>query len=158
MRKEANLLVISLIFLIASSGCQTMAGFATDEKEAAIVTRITDGDTITIEGGARVRLLGINSPEKGERFYSEGKKFVEQQLLYKQIELERDVIDKDRYGRILRYVWLDGALVNAQIVRQGLAIAQVYEPNRKYSEEITEAERMAIDEKQGIWADAITSD
>jgi len=149
MQKEAILLVVLLIVL---SGCNSMVGFYSNEKQTTIVTRITDGDTITIEGGARVRLLGINCPERGEQFYAEGKKFVEQLLLYKEVELERDVIDKDRYGRILRYVWLGGELVNEQIVRQGLAVAQVYEPNHKYNDIIAEAERAAIDEKLVIWS------
>jgi micrococcal nuclease len=148
MQKEAILLVI---LLTALSGCDSIAGFYADEKQTAIATRVTDGDTITIEGGERVRLLGINSPEKGEKFYSEGKQFVEQRILYKEVELERDVIDKDQYGRILRYVWLNGELVNEQIIRQGLAIAQIYEPNHKYNKAIAAAEKAAINEKLGIW-------
>ncbi len=155
MQKEAVLLVVSLIILsgIMLSGCQSITGFYADEKQTAIVTRVTDGDTITIEGGKRVRLLGINCPEKGEPFYSEGKKFVEQILLYKEVELERDVIDKDQYGRILRYIWLGGELVNEEIIRQGLAVAQIYEPNHKYNELIAEAEKTAIDDKLGIWSE-----
>jgi len=153
MQKEAILLAASLIILsgIMLSGCQSITGFYADEKQTAIVTRVTDGDTITIEGGERVRLLGINCPEKGEQFYSDGKKFVEQLLLYKEVELERDVINKDQYGRILRYVWFDGKLVNEQIARQGLAVAQVYEPNHKHNDIIAAAEKAAIDDKLGIW-------
>lgn len=147
LQKEAILLIALLLVL---PGCQLTGSFAAANQKA-IVTRVTDGDTITIEGGTRVRLLGINCPEKGEQFYAEGKKFVEQKLLYKEVELERDVIDKDQYGRILRYVWLGSELVNEELVRQGLAVAQVYEPNHKYNEAIAAAERQAIDENLGIW-------
>lgn len=158
MRKEAVLRIVfiaslGILFSVVLFGCSSITGFYADKKQTAIVTRITDGDTITIEGGTRVRLLGINCPEKGEQFYAEGKKFVEQMLLYKEVELERDVIDKDQYGRILRYVWLGGELANEQIARQGLAVAQVYEPNHKHDAEIAAAEKAAIDEKIGIWAE-----
>jgi len=155
MKKEEvcllAMLLVSLV-LLAIAGCQEITGFAAKEKQTALVTQVTDGDTITIEGGTRVRLLGINSPEKGEKYFSDAKEFVKQKILYQEVELERDITNKDQYGRLLRYVWLGSELVNEYVVRQGLAIAQFYEPNHKYSDVMAAAEKQAIGEKLGIWS------
>ena len=75
-------------------------------KDTAIVLRIIDGDTIEIENKTSVRLLGINTPEKGEKYYLEAKGFLEDLILNKTIELEAGREDKDKYQRALRYVLL----------------------------------------------------
>lgn len=120
--------------------------------QAILVTKVVDGDTIAIKGGTRVRLLGIDAREKGEEFYSEAKEFLESRILNKEVKLEKDATDKDRYGRYLRYVWLNDTLINAEIVREGLAIAEFFDPNIKYQYLIAKAEQEAINSHIGIWA------
>ncbi|MEM4282365.1 MAG: thermonuclease family protein [Candidatus Woesearchaeota archaeon] len=120
-------------------------------KQPAIVTKVIDGDTVTIQGGQNVRLLGINAPEKGERGYSEARDFLIMHLLMKEVVLERDKDNRDKYGRLLRYVWYNGLLVNKEIVRQGLAVAQIYPPNTKYASAIVAAEEEAMLQKRGLW-------
>lgn len=122
------------------------------EYENALVTQITDGDTIVIEGGARVRLLGINTPEKGEDYYSEAKQYLKERILMKEVRLERDIEDRDMYGRLLRYVWLNDTLINAELAEKGLANAYFYSEQEKYKGLIAEAEKEAMEKKINIWS------
>ena len=122
-----------------------------------LVTQVIDGDTITVEGGIRVRLIGIDAPERGERCYEEAKKHLEEMILYKEVYLEKDVTDKDKYGRYLRYVWLGGKLVNAEMVWSGYAVAKTYPPDTKYQHIIAQAEQDAINRRAGcLWSQAET--
>ncbi|NIR40655.1 MAG: hypothetical protein GWN07_32915, partial [Actinobacteria bacterium] len=66
--------------------------------------------------------------------------------------LELDVERRDRYGRLLAYVWADGAMVNWQLVRQGWAVLLTYPPNVAYVEWFTSAQRRAREEQVGLWA------
>jgi len=120
--------------------------------EEALVTQVVDGDTITVEGGMRIRLLGIDAREKGEEFYKEAKDFLKSRILNKEVKLEKDATDKDQYGRYLRYVWLNDTLINAEIVKEGLAIAKQFDPNTKYQYLIAKSEQEAIENHIGIWA------
>lgn len=117
-----------------------------------LVTQVVDGDTITVEGGTRVRLLGIDAPERGKEFYNEAKDFLESRILYKEVKLEKDTSEKDIYGRYLRHVWLNDSLMNAEIVRKGLAIAKLFDPNTKHQYLIAKAEQEAMENHVGIWA------
>jgi len=123
-----------------------------EPKQNVIVTQIIDGDTLVVEGGARIRLIGINTPEKGQAFYSEAKSFLSNLTLQKTISLEKDVENMDQYDRYLRYIWLNNTLVNVKLVKQGLAFALSYEPNIKYQQEIADAEQEAKANKIGLWA------
>ncbi|MDD4990104.1 MAG: thermonuclease family protein [Candidatus Pacebacteria bacterium] len=123
--------------------------------EQALVTKIIDGDTIIVEGGFNVRLLGIDSDEKGYPCYGEASKRIEELILNKKVRLEKDITDVDQYQRCLRYVFLDNQNVGLELVKEGLAIARFYEPDVKYKEEIVAAERMAVDDKVGCkWSGA----
>lgn len=121
-------------------------------KEAALVTRIVDGDTIVVEGGQKVRLLGMDTDERGEPCYSEAKNALAGMILNKEVQLERDGEDKDMYGRLLRWIWLDNSLINEEMVKLGLAAARFEQPVH-YEERIAAAEKAAIDGKLGCkWA------
>lgn len=119
--------------------------------EKALVTKVVDGDTIVIEGGDSVRLLGMDTPEKGQKFYQEAKDFLTERVLMKEIKLEKDKTGKDQYGRLLRYVWLNSTLINTELVENGLAKALSYDPNIKYKDLIAKKEKEAMDSKIGIW-------
>jgi len=114
-----------------------------------IVTKIIDGDTIIVEGGYHIRLLGIDSDERGYPCYESAKIRLEGLVLNKKIKLEKDKTDLDQYNRCLRYVFLDGRNINVQLVKEGLAIARFYEPDVKHRDEITKAEKEAIENKIG---------
>ena len=114
-----------------------------------------DGDTITIEGGYDVRYIGIDTPEihpNVEAFGIEAWQANRQLVEDKEVRLEGDVSETDKYGRLLRYVWVDNILVNAELVKQGLAQAKAYPPDTKYQDYLEEMETEARETGKGIWA------
>ena len=108
-----------------------------------IVTKVIDGDTVVVEGGWHVRLLGMDADEKGYPCYDQAKTRLENLILSKQVILEKDISDVDQYGRCLRYIFLGNKNIDTQLVAEGLAVARFYEPDVKYRAEITAAEQHA---------------
>jgi len=123
------------------------------EYEDAVVTKVIDGDTIEIEGGVKVRYIGIDTPEIGEPYYLEATEANRQLVEGKRIRLEKDVEDKDEYGRLLRYVWVAEIMVNAELVRLGYAYSYSYPPNLKYQARFLQLEREAREQKRGLWTE-----
>ncbi len=76
------------------------------EIDLVKVVRVLDGDTIEIDNGNIVRLLGIDSPEQGECYYSEAKEELTELVLEEEIRMEKDIFGADIFGRLLRYVFL----------------------------------------------------
>jgi endonuclease YncB( thermonuclease family) len=117
-----------------------------------IVTRVIDGDTFELNTGDRVRLILIDAPESNEKCYLEAKTRLQQLVLNKEVRLEKDVSETDKYGRLLRYVYVDSIFVNYQLVREGLAYAYPYPPDVKYQAQIEQAEQLAKQEATGcLW-------
>jgi micrococcal nuclease len=119
------------------------------DKPAEVATRIIDGDTIVIEGGRRVRLLGIDADEKGYPCYEAAKKRLEDLILGKEITLEASGKDADQYGRLLRYVFLEKENTSVILAREGLAVSLVYPDNERYIDELVAAESAAKNGKIG---------
>lgn len=124
------------------------------------VVRVIDGDTIKIEGDKVVRYIGIDTPETvhpskpvqcfGKEASDKNRELVEG----KEVKLEKDVSETDKYGRLLRYVWLgNDMLVNEYLVREGYAQSSTYPPDVKYQDRFLEAQRLAREEKKGLWGD-----
>ena len=111
--------------------------------EFVVVTKVLDGDTILVEGGEHIRLIGIEADESAYPCYEQAKERLEDLILGKTVRLEQDVSDVDLYGRCLRYVFLDGGNINIQMVAEGVAVARFYEPDTAYKDEIIEAEQQA---------------
>ena len=86
-----------------------------------VVTRIVDGDTIEVSGyDKNIRLIGIDTAEKGECYRDESTKIAKELLLNKSVRIETDENEKDNFGRILAYVYLaDGSFVNKRLLEQG---------------------------------------
>lgn len=122
-RKEIILLgvLIFLLFAINYNSLDNMLGDFLDESETEVVKRIIDGDTIVVENDTHVRLLGINTPEKGEKYYNEAKEFLTKIILNKTIVLEYGKEKYDRYDRELAYVFYNNANVNLELVDEGYA-------------------------------------
>jgi len=132
----------------------TIKSFGGRLVEYKVVTKIIDGDTIIVEGGESVRLLGIDADERGKPCYTEAKNRLEELILDKRVKLEPDIEDKDQYGRSLRYLFLNGTNMNLLLIKEGLAIARFTDENVKYKKEIINAEKKAMDEKIGCkWKD-----
>lgn len=121
------------------------------------VTRVIDGDTVELETGQKVRYIGVDTPETvspskpvqcfGKEAFSKNKELV----LGKQVRLEKDVSETDKYGRILRYVWIGDILINEVLVREGYAQSSTYPPDIKYQDKFLEAQRLAKEESKGLW-------
>lgn len=122
-------------------------------SESGFVTKIIDGDTVVING-ENVRLLGIDADEKGYECYKEARDRLAELISDKHVKLERDGENKDHYGRYLRYIFVDDINVNLKLVEEGLAIARFFPDNKKYKEEILEAEIEARKNNLGCkWKD-----
>jgi micrococcal nuclease len=115
------------------------------------VSKVIDGDTIDLKNNMRLRLIGINTPEKNMYFFEEAKVFMEILVLGKQVKLEKDITNKDMYGRYLRYVYLPDIFVNLEIIKSGFANAYTYPPDVKYTDKFIEAERSARANEAGLW-------
>ncbi|MFH1307589.1 MAG: thermonuclease family protein [archaeon] len=117
-----------------------------DNFELANITRIIDGDTIETSMGD-IRLLDINTPEKGKAGYEEAKDF----LAYLEgSEVELYGSEDDKYERKLRYVFYEGKLVNEEIAGNGLGTLYYYDKT-KYTSEIERAEKRAREMEVGLW-------
>jgi len=123
-------------------------------QETGFVTEVTDGDTITIAGGARVRLLGINAPERGELGYAGPKNMLKQLILNKEVILESDGPDKDRYDRLLRHVFVNNTLITKLLAEQGLVHTKYYDSAQKYKKILAEAEAQAMKKQIGLWSES----
>lgn len=121
------------------------------EIEIAVVSEILDGDSFIIENGDEVRLIGVDAPELSQPFALESKDVLESLILGKEVGLEKDETDRDRYGRLLRYVYVDGVFVNLEMVRLGYANIYSYPPDTKYEKEVIKAEEEAKEAKRGFW-------
>jgi len=148
---KTEAIVLTAFFLIAAFYINSFTGLFIGVPTTH-ATRIIDGDTIEIAGGDTVRLIGIDTPEKGQFFFEEATDRLEELIGGREILLEIDKTDKDKYGRLLRYVFLNRSdLVNTMLVREGLAKVLIYPPDRKYEQELLEAEELARIQNLGIW-------
>ena len=132
-----------------NSATNTIVNAACGASDNTIVTKIIDGDTVVVEGGYHIRLLGMDADEKGYPCYDPARIRLEDLILSKQVRLEKDKTDLDQYGRCLRYIFLGNTNIDVQLVKEGLAIARFYEPDVKYKAEITDAESYAQQNKIG---------
>jgi len=122
------------------------------------IKKIYDGDTILLENGTKLRLLGINTPEvsKRDKIADEGGEEAKQWLIEKltgaKIKLRYDLERKDKYGRVLAHVFTkNNEHINLQLVSNGLAIANIWPPNLKYADKLIAAQQQAESQKLGLW-------
>ncbi|MEK6940395.1 MAG: thermonuclease family protein [Nanoarchaeota archaeon] len=134
-----------ILILLLTCGCVSI-------PEAGIVTEVIDGDTFKLSTGERVRLLCINTPENGEPYFKEAKDFLENSISGKIVRLEVDKTNLDDYRRLLRYVYVDDILINEVITKEGLAEVLIIKPNIKHCDKIKLAEKIAQEQKKGIWS------
>ena len=137
-----------------------LASPAADADSPPVKVRwVDDGDTIVVAGGERVRYLGINTPEvahkdkPGEPFGDEAKAFNKKLVQGRWINLEVGEQQRDHYGRLLAYVFLeDGTFVNGELVRQGYAHLLRKQSKLRYWKRLLALQRQALKEKKGMWS------
>ena len=131
--------------------------------EKCKVIRVVDGDTFVIEykeSEEKVRLIGIDTPEsvhpdkqKNTDFGKYVSNYSKEKLTGKEVQIEFDVSQRDKYGRLLCYVYLDGQMYNKLLLQEGLAKVATYPPNVKYAEEFAKIQKEARKNKKGLWQD-----
>ncbi len=122
---------------------------------------VIDGDTIVLDTGEKVRYIGIDTSETvdprkpvqcfGKEASEKNKELVEG----KEVRLVKDISDKDKYGRLLRYVYIGDEFINDSLVKNGFAHSSSYPPNIKYQEQFSKSEEEARNNKNGLWADGV---
>lgn len=125
--------------------------------DAIKIVRVIDGDTIEIAGGEKIRYIGIDAPETvdprktAQCFGREASRKNKELVEGKMARLEKDVMDRDKYHRLLRYVWVGNTFVNLALVQQGFAYSYSYPPDIKYQHLFIKAQQEAMKGKHGLW-------
>ncbi len=120
-----------------------------------VVAGIVDGDTVELRGGDVLRLLAIDTPEKGERLYDEAAELLRELAFDKTAEIEFTGRRRDKYGRLLGYLYIDSLFVNREILRRGLGYLYLFRDNELQQDRIGQllaAQRQAIENKVGLWS------
>lgn len=150
-----SVLLILLLLLFPSPA------LASNRCDYRQVSRVIDGDTFVLKNGQRIRLLGIDTPESADprravQFYGlEAKQFLKRLVENKLVCLRRDrdrTINRDRYNRLLRYVYVDKVFVNKEIVSKGYGFVFVQFPFQ-YMEEFRKLQQEAMEKEVGLWDD-----
>lgn len=163
--KKYILIILLIGVMLFTGACQLnieedMLGDNSEDSIQCIVERVVDGDTIVVNykgRSERLRLIGVNTPEtvhptkEEEPFGQEASDFTKSKLAREEITLEFDVELRDKYGRLLAYVWIDGKMFNETLVREGYAQVATYPPNVKYTELFLAAQKEARDNNRGLW-------
>lgn len=160
--------VIVAVLASASLGGWWLGATSVGDHSSAVVTRAVDGDTIEVTMGSTretVRLLGIDTPEITHPEAPDGKQgsdeclgpeasaFTAVSLVGRAVTLELDEVHRDRYGRLLAFVIVDGARFNDQLLTKGLARLLVIPPNGRHARSMLETELAARKEGRGIWGE-----
>ena len=121
------------------------------------VERVVDGDTLVVDGGERVRLIGIDTPESVkpntpvECFAREASREMERLVEGRRVRLD-DIDPRDQYDRLLAYVYRDKLFVNEEMVRRGFATVATFPPNVRHVPEFLRAQRDARVAGRGLWS------
>lgn len=160
--KRKTVFIIFLLAALLAWGC---APQPQGPPQQAPVEHVIDGDTLILAGGQRVRLLGIDAPEMekedrpAEFLAHKSKAFLANLAQGKMVRLEYDQLRYDHYGRLLAYLFLpDNTLINAALLRQGLAHVYCHPPNVRYRETLLAAQTEAMDARRGLWQKALNQD
>lgn len=167
MKKIITVLLLLISFFIYEEIPELGNVLGEINPELVYVARVIDGDTIELSTGKKVRYIGVNTPELNAKseiekcFALRAKKYNESLVLGKQVELVSDVNDTDRYGRLLRYVYVTNTntnntekiFVNAQLVEQGYAYASAYPPDVSYQDLFSSLQSQAEVSQAGLWGE-----
>ena len=145
----AVVIILLTLRLVEDVGEERLAG------ERYVVVRVIDGDTVELMGGDRLRLLAIDTPERGELFHDQAAELLEKIALGKKARIEYGDKRRDRYGRLLGFLYVEDTLfANQTIIDSGLACLFLFDDQDLKSHQIKEllvSQRQAIEEKRGLW-------
>jgi micrococcal nuclease len=153
----------ALIAAVVIACVSLFGGSPADAGSIVNVTRVIDGDTIEVvfDGTKeKVRLIGIDTPEsvhpdktKNVPYGKIATEFTRSSLEGKEVQLEFDVQERDRYGRLLAYVYVGATMFNETLLEEGHAVLATYQPNVRYVEFLTAAQSRAAAAGNGLWSE-----
>ncbi|MBU1062231.1 MAG: thermonuclease family protein [Candidatus Omnitrophica bacterium] len=164
-RSKLILIFILIAGLVTARFLRQISYFTSSSLNKELyVVKVIDGDTIELSTGEKVRYIGIDTPELRKRgesgwvyspapYAEEAKDFNRKLVEGRIVRLEFDVQKRDRYNRLLAYVYIGDEMVNLEMVSQGYAMIYTYPPNVKYVEEFLSAQKHAREDKKGLWID-----
>jgi micrococcal nuclease len=156
-RRLASLgFILVVVILVLTLRLTEDIGFEKLPGERFVVARVIDGDTVELLGGDKLRLLSIDTPEKGEALHDEATDFLAKLALGKKSRIEYSKTRRDRYGRLLGFLYIDDTLfANRQILDSGYGYLYLFddqELNLPQVRELLRAQRKAVEGKIGLWA------
>ena len=157
-RTVVTWLVLLAVALVVGGRLDPRSLAAGPEHAEAVqdrVVRVVDGDTVQLARTGRARLIGVDTPEvhgKRECFGPAASRFARRRLRGRAVVERGDVEPRDRYGRRLVYLFLDGRLFNAELVREGYATALEIRPNTRHAARLAAEERRARARGAGLWS------
>jgi micrococcal nuclease len=163
LRPRLALLLACALLVAAGALAVPLRPIPGETRLEGAVVRVVDGDTIHVRLGERlekVRYIGVNTPEvhhpqRGvEAGGLEAMAVNEALTAGRRVRLELDVQERDRFGRLLAYVWVGELMVNAELVRRGYAQVMTVPPNVRYQALFLELQRDARRAGRGLWRGA----
>jgi micrococcal nuclease len=172
--KLSHVVALALIVLFCAAmkaACSEKQAPGQPKDPVYCVERVIDGDTLKVSGQGRVRLIGLDTPEvhysdkllrdakrrksdvgKIQELGRKASAFTKNLCLGKKVRLEFDVEKRDKYGRLLAYVYLeDGTFVNAKILEEGYGQVMTIPPNVRYADLFLQLQRQARNGRKGLW-------
>jgi micrococcal nuclease len=160
MLRRLALLVALAAVAALGGGALLQRGESAGSAEKARVQRVVDGDTVVLSGGERVRYIGVDTPESVKpgtpvQCFAKAASHENERLVAgERVRLRYDAERRDRYGRLLAYVYRarDGLFVNAELVRLGFATTLTIPPNVAHATEFRRLARSARARGRGLWS------
>jgi endonuclease YncB( thermonuclease family) len=138
-----GLLVLALVGRVALSD--------SDAKPTRTVKHVVDGDTVTLSDGERVRLLAIDTPERGEPLYKEAGTYLSNLVKGREVSLEFGPRRRDSYHRLLAHLWLGDSLISLEMLASGYARYYPWQDDSLYRNRLLSAQTAARKAKAGVW-------
>jgi micrococcal nuclease len=158
VRQRIRMILMITVLCLFAAGCAPDEQPKPNGEMRVTVKRVVDGDTFETASGDKVRMIGVDTPETVkpnhpvEPYGKEASAYTKQLLTGKQVLLRFDVEPRDKYGRLLAYVYLpDGTFVNEILVREGYARILTIPPNVRHADLFLQAEREAREQNRGLW-------
>lgn len=151
VRSAVPVLAVVLAGAITAPAYGSIFNPAPNEKGRALVTKIVDGDTVVLNGVVKARLIGVDTPERGQCYYGQASRFTARKLLYRIVRYEVGKDTRDRYGRVLVYITKKGGSFNESLLRWGYARTLPIRPNTKYGGKFSRLQDEARKHRRGTW-------
>jgi micrococcal nuclease len=148
-------LITLLVLVILLLRFTDEIGIDIDPADRFVIKKVIDGDSFVLAGGDKLRLLSVDTPEKDELYFEKAKMMVSEITKNKLGDLEYGNKRRDKYGRLLGYLYIDTIFVNKIILDSGLGYLYLFKDtdiNNEKTKLLLKAQQKAIDNRIGIWS------